>query len=120
MKVIRAQEVPLKQGPGDALTRVLVDERIGARGMSMGWMTFPPAGATDTHVREVEEAIFIVRGTSAIVFDEETVVLEAGDAIYIPPGTTHRHENVGEGEMEHVWFFAPQGPEHKLVDLPDA
>ena len=120
MKVIRSEDVPMKAGPGDAVTRVLVDRAAGADGMSMGWMVFPPGGETDTHVRDVEEAIYILRGTSAIHFDRETVRLDAGDAIFIPPGTQHRHQNVGEGEMEHLWFFAPQGPEQKLHDLPDA
>lgn len=120
MKVIRADQVPVKAGPGDARTRVLVDEACGACGMSMGWMVFPPGGMTDTHTREVEEAIYIIRGRSALVFDDETVTLEAGDAIFIPPGTRHRHENVSDGEMEHLFFFTPQGPERGLHALPDA
>lgn len=118
-KVIRAADVPQKAGPGDAVTRVLVDSSAGAQGMSMGWMRFPEGGVTDTHVRDVEEAIYIVSGRSLIVFDDETVELSAGDAIFIEAGETHRHENPGPGEMEHVWFFAPQGPEEKLHQLPD-
>ena len=120
MKVIRAGDGVVKAGPGDAVTRILVDERVGASEMSMGWMEFPPGGSTDTHTRDVEEAIYVLRGRSAIVFDEETVMLETGDAIFIPPRTRHRHENIGDGTMEHLWFFAPQGPERGLAGLPEA
>jgi quercetin dioxygenase-like cupin family protein len=116
-RVTRASRTPLLAGPGDAVTRILVDTASGAAGLSMGWMRIPPGGSTDTHVREVEEAIYIVRGVSRIVFGEEAETLEAGDAIFIAPGTEHRHENAGEEDMEHLWFFAPQGPEQKLAEL---
>ena len=120
MKVVRGNEGARKAGPGDAVTRILVDEHSGASGMSMGWMEFPPGGSTDTHTRDVEEAIYILRGRSTIVFDDEAIALDAGDAIFIPPGRQHRHENSGDGVMEHLWFFSPQGPEKKLAGLQDA
>lgn len=118
--MIKARELPVKAGPVDARTRIIVDEAVGAKNMTVGHMVFPEGGTTDTHTRAVEECVYILKGRSTLFFDESEAVLEAGDAIFIPPGIQHRHENTGVGEMEHIFFFSPQGPEKGIHALPDA
>lgn len=116
--VVRAADASLLEGPGDVITRILVDRGTGAANVSMGHMRFPVGGKTDTHVRDVEEFIYAISGSGAVVFDDGRVLFQAGDAIFIPPGRRHYHENAGEVDFEHLWVFSPQGPEEKLRGLP--
>ena len=118
IKISRAKEKTIFLGPGDGRTRILIASEDGAVNLSMGHMRFPAGGKTDTHVRETEEVIYIIKGRSAIITKTGRYELEAGDAIHISPGTEHYHENIGSEEMEHIWIFAPQGPEETIRKLP--
>lgn len=117
VRVIRKAEQPVYQGPEDGRSRMLIHPGMGARNLSLGSMVFPPGGRTARHTRDAEEVIFVVRGRTAIHVGEDRHELDAGDAIFIPAGTEHYHENIGEGELEHVWVFSPPGPEQTIAAL---
>jgi mannose-1-phosphate guanylyltransferase/mannose-6-phosphate isomerase len=44
----------------------------------------------------------VVRGTARVTRGEETIVLEANQSTYIPPGTLHRLQNAGPGTLEII------------------
>lgn len=117
VKVIKAAEQDIFRGPEDGRSKMLIHPGMGARNLSLGSMVFPPGGRTAKHTRDVEEVIFVVRGRTAIHADGERHELETGDAIFIPAGTEHYHENIGEDELEHVWVFSPPGPEQSIAAL---
>lgn len=119
IKVVRSNEVKTYKGPGDGRTKILLDPKSkGANNLSLGWITFPVGGKTDDHMRDVEEIIYVIRGTTTIVSDGERHELSKGDVVFIPPGVVHRHENDGSEPLEQIWIFAPPGPEQRLKDLP--
>jgi len=115
--VVKASEQKVYRGPEDGRSRMLIHPGMGAKNLSLGSMVFPVGGRTAPHTRETEEVIFVVRGRTAIHIAGEAHELEAGDAIYIPPGTEHYHENIGDEELEHVWVFSPQGPEQLFYGM---
>jgi quercetin dioxygenase-like cupin family protein len=117
VKVVKAGEQKVYRGPEDGRTKMLIHPGMGAKNLSLGSMVFPVGGRTASHTRATEEVIFIVRGKSAIHINGEPYELEAGDAIYIPPNTEHYHENIGDGELEHVWVFSPPGPEQLFHEM---
>jgi quercetin dioxygenase-like cupin family protein len=121
VRVIPFSELALHSGPGkDIVNKVLVDkESSDARHLSLGWIRFDPGAKTDDHTREVEEVIYVVQGKTVIVADNVEYELSPRDSIFLPPGTTHRHENRGAEVLEQIFIFAPQGPEKALRDLPE-
>ena len=120
IRVLRGDDASIYEyGPAIKL-KIMVDGEAGAANVSAGWISFDPGAKTDDHVRSVEETIFVIRGETVITSDGQEYRLSPGDAIFIPPGTTHRHENRGSEVLEQMWIFAPQGPEKKMRELPSA
>ena len=53
-------------------------------------MTIPPHGEVgeETH-RAVEQSLFIVEGSGTVVLNGHRETVRPGDAVVVPPGTTH-------------------------------
>ncbi len=118
VQVIKGRGRPAHQyGPGIEV-KVSIDGDAGARNVSAGWAAFEPGSKTDVHTRPVEEVIFVTKGQTTIVAEGQEYTLSEGDAMFIPPGIGHSHENRGTQSLEHIWMFAPQGPEAPLRELP--
>lgn len=118
IKVSRAAVLPTYSGPGDARTKVVVGPGMGAENMSLAVLVMPPGGKTDVHVRDAEECIYVVRGRTIVTAGKARVEIGAGDAIVIPAGVEHYHENAGDGELEQIAVWSPAGPERMILNLP--
>jgi len=92
-------------------SRIIADGTVGVEHVSVGVVTFEPGAEGSRHVREVEEIVYVLEGTTEIVTDDETRRLTAGQAAVVPPGVGHKHVNVGDDRLRKLWIFAPQGPE---------
>jgi putative monooxygenase len=76
--------------------------------MTIGWGTFPEGSAPEGHVHPTqEEIIYITRGYGQLVSPENTVDLEPGVSVYIPPGLFHATVSSGPGPLEMVTSFSP-------------
>lgn len=72
--------------------------RQAADGADIGWFvtrTLPGKGAT-LHVHPYAEVFCLLQGTAAYTAGDETVTVEAGTVVVVPPNTPHRFENVGD------------------------
>lgn len=47
---------------------------------------------------------YMRKGQSMVRFEDETLILNAGDAFLIPPGVKHDHVKIGEGTAEFLWW----------------
>jgi mannose-6-phosphate isomerase-like protein (cupin superfamily) len=70
-----------------------------------GWRT-PPL----RHLAE-DELFFLYEGSIEFNAAEKTHVVSAGEAIFVPKGTTHRYRNVGEGNALTYTIYTPAGME---------
>jgi quercetin dioxygenase-like cupin family protein len=105
--------------PGDKKLKIYIDEgSCGTKNLSLGWIAIPPKSRTDEHTRQTDEVIYVLKGTATIVAEGQKYDLSEGDAIFIPPGVSHRHENNGSILVEQIWIFSPSGPEKALRNLP--
>jgi uncharacterized RmlC-like cupin family protein len=72
----------------------------GALGLSMNLVVIPPGGSPKAHYhKDFETAIYLVKGRVETQFGEnlqESVVHEAGDFIFIPPGLPHKPVNLSD------------------------
>ena len=69
--------------------------------------THAPGEITPTHQhRDSEETIPVLQGQGEFWAGDESVVLEAGSTILIPPHTWHGFRNVGEGPLRIIASIA--------------
>ena len=57
-----------------------------------------------------EEFILVLRGTIALVVDDQRCELAEGDSAYYPSALSHAYENLGPGEAELFTISAPPKP----------
>lgn len=74
----------------------------GAQGLSMHLVVIPPGARSEPHVHEGHEtAIYVLQGRVETIYGEglaQSVVSEAGDFLFIPPGVPHVAINLSNTE----------------------
>jgi uncharacterized RmlC-like cupin family protein len=77
-------------------------QTVGARGLSMHLVVIPPGAKADPHShRGYETAIYVLEGRVETRYGarlESSVVSEAGDFLFIPPGIPHEAINLSPTE----------------------
>jgi len=71
-----------------------------------GTATTYGGSSTDPHVPtdQCEETIYVTRGEGIITVGDETRSVEPGSLAYVPRGTLHCEQNVGQELLEYVIF----------------
>jgi len=77
-------------------------EACGSTGLSMSYIVVPPGAVADAHYHDgYETAIYQLSGRVETRFGPdlaESVVTEAGDFLFVPPGVPHQPRNVSDTE----------------------
>ena len=77
-------------------------DTAGARGLAMHIVVIPPGAAAKPHVHQgYETGIYVLAGRVETRYGErleQSVVSEAGDFLFIPPGVPHEARNLSETE----------------------
>jgi uncharacterized RmlC-like cupin family protein len=77
-------------------------EVCGSTGLSLSYIVVPPGAVADAHYHDgYETAIYQLSGRVETHFGEgleESVITEAGDFIFIPPGVPHQPRNLSDTE----------------------
>jgi len=75
-------------------------ETVGARGLSMNLVVIPPGAAAEPHFHKgFESAVYILEGRVETRYGpglEASVITDAGDFLFIPPGVPHPPINLSE------------------------
>ncbi|HEY2190658.1 MAG TPA: cupin domain-containing protein [Caldimonas sp.] len=75
---------------------------VGAQGLSMHVVAIPPGGRAEPHShRGYETAIYVLEGRVETRYGDglrSSVVSEAGDFLFIPPGVPHEAINLSASE----------------------
>lgn len=84
----------------DCVTRLIGWPGVGTRMVSFHLLTHKPGGGYELHHHPMsEESLICVRGKGEINLGAGWVRVEAGNAIYVPPGRQHATRNLaGSGE----------------------
>lgn len=93
-----------KDRPGAAMVRgggrqaySLFSRREGAdRDVSFVFQVNRSDSPCEEHSHDIEQWMFIHRGTVLFVIDGEEQLARPGDLVYIPRNAVHRHDTVGE------------------------
>ncbi|QYY33049.1 cupin domain-containing protein [Cupriavidus pinatubonensis] len=75
-------------------------QTAGARGLSMSVVVVPPGGHAEPHIhRGYETGIYVLEGRVETRYGpglRQSVVTEAGDFLFIPPGVPHQPFNLSK------------------------
>ncbi len=78
------------------------------KNQSLAEARVPAGGETLLHRHQRSEEIYhVTAGEGWMTLDNERFSIGAGDSIAIPPGTAHKLENSGEGELVVLCCCAP-------------
>lgn len=77
-------------------------DTAGARGLSMHMVVIPPGARATPHIHQgYETAIYVLQGKVETRYGErleESIVSEAGEFLFIPPGVPHEAINLSDTE----------------------
>lgn len=75
---------------------------VGARGLSMHLVVIPPGARAEPHIHlGYETGIYVIEGRVETRFGEgltQSIVSEAGDFLFVPPGVPHEAINLSNTE----------------------
>ncbi len=95
----------------------------GAQGISMNLVIIPPGGSAEPHFhRDYETAIYLIKGRVETRYGQglkQSVINEAGDFIFIPPGVPHQPFNLDETEPAQALVARNDPNEQENVVLYD-
>lgn len=95
----------------------------GAKGISMNLVIIPPGGSAEPHFhRDYETAIYLIKGRVETRYGaglKQSVINEAGDFIFIPPGVPHQPCNLSADEAAHALVARNDPNEQENVVLYD-
>ncbi|PSF37526.1 cupin [Aphanothece hegewaldii CCALA 016] len=96
---------------------------VGAKGISMNLVIIPPGGTAKPHFhRDYETAIYLIKGRVETRYGQglkQSVINEAGDFIFIPPGVPHQPYNLSDTEPAHALVSRNDPNEQENVVLYD-
>ena len=93
----------------------------GATNVFMGRFRVPPGAQSRPHYHaNCESALYMLSGSIEIRFGdqlEESLIVEAGDMLYVPPRETHTVTNTSDSEPAE-YVVARDSPTEDSVEVP--
>jgi quercetin dioxygenase-like cupin family protein len=118
MIIKHAQDTQAIETPGGNHGTALATPSIGATEVSIVRQRQIPGGFNPAHTHNVEEVMVMLEGNVTISAAEQTAILNPGDTVILPAGTSHRVENTGTHDAQWliisragVKFFRENGDE---------
>jgi len=94
-------------------------ETCGSTGLAMHLVVVPPGGKAEPHYHDgYETAIYQLEGRVETRFGEaleRSVVTQAGDFLFVPPGVPHQAVNLSETERAVALIARNDAGEHERV-----
>lgn len=95
-------------GDGSLLRELLHPDKMEAETRySLAHARVAPAEATRPHRLVASEVYYILAGCGRMFIDDESQVVGAGCAVYIPPGATQSIENAGDDDLIFLCIVDP-------------
>ncbi len=121
MKVVKPSNVDRDLPRGVVGGAEISQATTGAHNIYMGLFRVPPGARSRPHYHEnCESALYMLKGAIEIKWGdhlEESVVVEAGDMLYVPPRETHVVVNRSDTEPAE-YVVARDSPTEDSVEVP--
>jgi len=104
---------PFTTKDGSEIRELLGHRNSCIRNQTLAEARLPAGGSTTPHYHvRTEEIYFLLEGQGLMRVGQESAAVGPGDAIAIPPGTSHQITNTGKGVLRFLCCCAP-GYEHE-------
>ena len=103
MPVIKPENVKsehLDQGQGVS-RKILISPELGPY-FAMRQFSIEPGGFMPLHTNLVEHEQYVLNGRAQLELGDETVVVQAGDVVFIPAGLPHSYATLGSEPFEFL------------------
>jgi mannose-6-phosphate isomerase-like protein (cupin superfamily) len=102
------QSQPYVTKDGSVIRELIHPDQGSGCLMSLAEATVHPGGRTLLHLHHASEEIYhVLEGTGCMSLGGEVFSVDPGDSVLIRPGTPHRIENIGEGELVILCCCSP-------------
>jgi uncharacterized RmlC-like cupin family protein len=119
IRVVRPQERAATERQQLAYFLGVSGETCGSTGLAMHLVVVPPGAAADPHYHDgYETAIYQLEGRVETRYGEglaRSVVTEAGDFLFVPPGVPHQPVNLSATERAVALIARNDAGEHERV-----
>lgn len=100
------------------------ESTAGSRGISMNLVVIPPGGSATPHIhRQYETAIYLLKRRVETRYGKglkQSVINQAGDFLFIPPGVPHQPFNLSQTEAAEAIVARNDPNEQENVIAYDA
>lgn len=100
-----------ESGAENTEVRWLITKDDGAEHFAMRLFEMAPGGHSPLHSHKWEHEVFVLEGRCKVVYGDETVEVEPGYTVFIPPEIIHNFSN----ESSKVVKFLCLVPHHDLI-----
>jgi quercetin dioxygenase-like cupin family protein len=109
----------LKTNNWNAITEVMVREGVTRKAFSGGGATLAlhilhPGHEPKPHQHSFEQIVYILSGKVNFHVGDETVLLEQGGLLVVPPDVEHYAEVMGEEPVYNLDIFTPKRAEYDV------
>lgn len=101
----------------DTTIQVLISSQEGPN-FAMRRFVMQKGGGMPRHTNTVEHEQYVLRGRARIGIGDDTYEVKAGDVVYIPEGTVHFYQNLGEEPFEFLCIIPNK--EDRITVLDEA
>ena len=108
MTVVHGDELRFFETPGGNFGSGLATPSRGAAEVSIIRQRQRSGGTNPAHTHDREEVMVLLAGSVTVTVAGKHHVLDPGDAVIVPPRTTHQVENAGAEPSEWI-LVAPAG-----------
>lgn len=117
MSVKHAEDVEKKDVAAgkDTTIQVLISAQEGPN-FALRKFSMLPGGGMPRHTNAVEHEQYVLRGRARVGIGGEDHEVRAGDALFIPEGSIHYYENIGEEPFEFLCIVPNKPDEIKIVE----
>lgn len=116
MPVKHAEDVEKKNVAAgkDTTIQVLISAQEGPN-FALRKFSMQPGGGMPPHTNTVEHEQYVLRGRARIGIGDEAYEVGAGDVVFIPEGTIHYYENIGDEPFEFLCVVPNKADEIRIV-----
>lgn len=114
--VKHADSLPLEAvSAGTGTSRQVLIGPDESPNFAMRRFTMEPGGGMPPHTNSVEHEQYVLRGEARIGIGEDVMQVKKDDVVFIPAGTPHWYEAVGDEPFEFICLVPNQPDRIELV-----
>jgi mannose-6-phosphate isomerase-like protein (cupin superfamily) len=121
MPVVYHRDRPvISSASGHPSLSMVVNREVGTSALSVWMANHAPGEDVPLHFHEVEEVLTFIGGEGEATLGDETIPIQAGMSIIVPPGTPHGYRNTGTEPLRIVITLADPDAKRGRLWQPEA